>query len=216
MVKWPDNIEEARKIQERFSGRVRLTPLRRPLRTVAGVDASFRDRETIAAVVVFDYKGLWMIDKSCYVTETVFPYIPGYLSFREGPAIISAVKGLGYTPDILIFDGQGIAHPRRFGIASHMGVMLGRPSIGCAKSRLVGEYREPAYERGSWESLRYNGEDVGAVLRTRSGVKPLFVSPGHLITTEDAIRVILHCTGRYRLPEPIRMADRLAGELKHT
>jgi deoxyribonuclease V len=145
---------------------------------------------------------------------TPFPYIPGYLSFREAPAIFSAMEKLSLLPDLLIVDGQGIAHPRRIGIASFLGVLLGLPTIGCAKSRLVGKYEEPAPERGSWSPLIDKGETVGAVLRTRKGVKPVFVSPGHLVTLPEAIEIIMHCAVKYRLPEPQRAADSLAGKSK--
>lgn len=214
LVKWPVTIEEARRLQETLSERVRLTPLKKKIRTVAGIDAAFPRDRTVAVITAFDYESLTPVEESCCIMKPSFPYVPGYLSFREGPAMLCAIKRLSFIPDILIFDGQGIAHPRRLGIASHMGVILNRPSIGCAKSRLVGEYEEPSAERGASSPLYHNGEVVGAVLRTRNGVKPVFVSPGHLITPAEAVDVVLHCTTRYRLPEPIRAADSLTKKLR--
>jgi deoxyribonuclease V len=143
-----------------------------------------------------------------------FPYIPGYLSFREGPLLLAAFKRLRTRPDLCLFDGQGLAHPRRFGLACHMGVLLGLPSVGCAKSRLVGEYRDPGPERGDWSPLRLGGARVGAALRTRSGVKPIFVSPGHRIGVRAAIRWVLACS-RFRIPEPIRRAEAIVNRLRH-
>jgi deoxyribonuclease V len=214
MIEWPRTVEEARRTQELLSGRVKLKSLERPIETIAGIDAAFSKEETFVAVAVFEFETLTPIDEYYCIEKTAFPYIPGYLSFREGPSIICAIEKIGYLPDLLILDGQGIAHPRRLGIASHIGVILNRPSIGCAKSRLVGQYREPSPERGASGKLTFRGEEVGAVLRTRKDVKPLFVSPGHLITVREAVDIILYCTRRYRLPEPIRMADRLTKDLK--
>jgi deoxyribonuclease V len=165
---------------------------------------------------VFDYGSLQCIGEYHHIQKTSFPYIPGYLSFREGPAILAAFRKMTTLPDLLLFDGQGIAHPRRAGIASHLGVLLNIPTIGCAKSRLVGESEKPAPEKGAWSPLYYKDEVVGAVLVTRSGCKPLFISPGHLITLQEAIKVVLHLTPRFRLPEPIRAADSLSKRLKLT
>jgi deoxyribonuclease V len=142
-----------------------------------------------------------------------FPYVPGYLSFREGPPILDAFCRLRSRPDLCIFDGQGLAHPRRFGLACHLGLLLGLPSVGCAKSRLVGEYREPGKERGEWSPLRFESRTVGAVLRSRNDVNPIFVSPGHLIGVRAAIRWVLACT-RARVPEPIRLAEQVVNRLK--
>jgi len=216
METWPQRREDARIIQEEIASRITLVPLRHEVRTVAGIDAAFVEDKTIAAISVFDYRSLECIAEYHHVQKTSFPYIPGYLSFREGPAILAAFGKMTTPPDLLIFDGQGIAHPRRAGIASHMGVLLNIPSIGCAKSRLVGKSEKPASEKGSWSPLYYKDEVVGAVLVTRSDCKPLFISPGHLITLKEAIEVVLHLTPRFRLPEPIRAADSLAKRLKLT
>lgn len=211
---WPTTIETARPLQEKLAKEVRLTPLNRLVATVAGVDAAFSGDKITAAVTLFDYNTLSLMEEAYATMLTPFPYIPGYLSFREAPAIFSAMEKLSLLPDLLIVDGQGIAHPRRIGIASFLGVLLGLPTIGCAKSRLVGRYEEPAPERGSWSPLIDKGETVGAVLRTRKGVKPVFVSPGHLVTLPEAIEIIMHCAVKYRLPEPQRAADSLAGKSK--
>ncbi len=211
---WPTNIAEAKRLQHYLSQRVQLTPLKKKtVRTVAGIDAAFTETHTIAVVAVFDIETMSLIEKSHCVQKTSFPYVPGYLSFREGPAMINAVRSLVSVPDILLFDGQGVAHPRRLGIAAHLGVLLDRPSIGCAKSRLVGEYLDPPHSRGGWSPLFIHGEPVGAVVRTRNGIKPLFISAGHLMTLQDAIQVVLCSAVKYRLPEPIRAADHLSKEI---
>jgi deoxyribonuclease V len=145
-----------------------------------------------------------------------FPYIPGLLSFREGPALVKALAKLTVQPDMVLFDGQGIAHPRRLGIASHIGVLLGIPTIGCAKSRLVGEYSEPHVQKGSCSPLRHKGVTVGTALRTRSHIQPVFVSPGHLVDIDTSVQVVLECTGKYRIPEPLRRADMFSKKLKES
>jgi deoxyribonuclease V len=216
METWPEKREDARKIQEEIARRITLVLLQQEIKTIAGVDAAFVNDKTIAAISVFDYGSLQCIGEYHHIQKTSFPYIPGYLSFREGPAILAAFRKMTTLPDLLLFDGQGIAHPRRAGIASHLGVLLNIPTIGCAKSRLVGESEKPAPEKGAWSPLYYKDEVVGAVLVTRSGCKPLFISPGHLITLQEAIKVVLHLTPRFRLPEPIRAADSLSKRLKLT
>jgi deoxyribonuclease V len=143
-----------------------------------------------------------------------FPYVPGLLSFREAPALLAALRKLKRTPNALMCDGQGLAHPRRLGIASHIGIICGLPTIGCAKSRLCGEETMPARQRGSWTSLVDGDEEIGAVLRTQEGVNPLYVSVGHLCDLPTARQLVLHCATRYRLPEPTRLADRLVAAAK--
>lgn len=213
-MKWPATIAEAKRLQEEMAGRVRLTPLtRRPL-TIGGVDAAYGNGQTVAAAVVYDYPTLTLREEAVAALPTTFPYVPGYLSFREGPAILAAITRLSALPDLFIVDGQGIAHPRGIGIATFLGVLLDRPTIGSAKSLLVGTYDEPPAERGSRTPLVYRGQAVGAVLRTRQGVRPLFVSPGHLVTIDEAADIVLDCCTRYRLPEPQREADRLVGTRK--
>lgn len=184
-----------------------------PVHLVGGVDVGFEENNTVtrAAVVVLAFPELSLVEKSLARMPTSFPYVPGLLSFREGPAIVQAIDGLSTMPDLLLFDGQGIAHPRRLGIASHIGVLKDAPSIGVAKSRLWGKAREPlGREKGAWTPLWHGDEVVGALVRTRTGVKPLYVSIGHRISLETAIEYVLACTTRYKLPETTRWAHRLA------
>ena len=214
MEKWPETLTEARRMQESLSLRVTLSPLRSDVTRVAAVDASYRRGMTAAAAVVYDLATMTCVEESCHVAATTFPYIPGYLSFREGPALLAAIGKLHGRPDVILVDGQGIAHPRGLGMASFLGVLLEIPTIGCAKSRLVGEYRDPPPGRGGWSELLLEGKTVGAVLRTRDRVRPLFVSPGHLVTLADAVALVLRCCTRYRIPEPQRHADALSKVLK--
>ncbi|WP_207063062.1 deoxyribonuclease V [Motiliproteus sp. SC1-56] len=211
---WELAPAEARALQVRLSAGVRLEDDFEPLRLVAGVDVGFEADGSItrAAVAVLDAQSLTLVDQSVARQPTRFPYIPGLLSFRELPTILEAIASLTTPPDIYLCDGQGIAHPRRLGIASHLGVLLDVPAIGVGKSRLVGEYEEPAGARGAWSGLYHRGERVGAVLRTRAGVKPLFISPGHRISLERVIEVVMACTTRFKLPETTRWAHRLASD----
>jgi deoxyribonuclease V len=178
--------------------------------TVAGADSCYRGREVCAAVVVLRYPALELVDQAVAIQPVRFPYVPGLLSFREGPAILAAMAGLRSPPDLMILDGQGVAHPRRFGIASHIGLLTGVPTIGCAKTRLLGQYREPELDRGSVSDLVDGSETIGAVLRTRTGVKPVFVSTGHRVDLKDAVRFVLNTCRGFRLPEVIRRADHLS------
>jgi deoxyribonuclease V len=182
-----------------------------PVKTVAGVDVAIKDDLAQAAVVVLSYPELEPVDAALASRPVTFPYIPGLLSFREGPVILAALAHLDRSPDLLIFDDQGIAHPRRLGLASHIGLLADLPSIGCAKSRLCGTYGPLAAERGSSSFLMDGAERIGAAVRTRRGVKPVFVSIGHRIDLSTSIEYILRCCRRYRLPEPIRWAHQVAG-----
>lgn len=215
-MKWPKGfaIADARKMQERLKKKVRIIPIKREPRYVAGVDAAFSEELIYAAACLYRYPDLVLVEKTSAEEALKFPYVPGYLSFREGPAIITAIKKLATRPDVILVDGQGIAHPRGIGIASHLGVLLDVPAIGCAKSRLIGEFEEPGERKGSWSTLKFEGRIVGAVVRTKDNVKPLFVSPGHKIDIEGAIRIALGCTGKYRIPEPIRCADMLSRKMQ--
>jgi len=180
--------------------------------SVAGVDASY-DRTagtTRAAVSVHGFPGLEPLARRALRRRTRFPYVPGFLSFREAPALLAALAGLRRRPDLILCDGQGLAHPRRFGLACHVGVLLDVPSIGVAKSRLVGVHAPVPEARGAWVPLRDAGETIGAVLRTRAGVRPVYVSVGHRVGLETAIALVLRCAPRHRLPEPIRRAHALA------
>ena len=202
----PANATDAIRIQKRLRNRVIRRGTIKP-RIVAGADVSYKgDRARAVIVIMRDLEPVEQV----VVDETVpFPYIPGLLSFREIPPLLSAWKKIRTVPDVIIVDGQGIAHPRRFGIASHLGIVLGVPTIGCAKSRLCGEFEEPGPKRGSWSSLTHKGEAIGAALRTRDGCNVVYVSIGHRVSLESAISVVLACAPRYRLPEPQRLADRL-------
>lgn len=208
-LRWPEDKEKAAALQERLRKMVRIEPLKRPPSTVAGVDAAFSGNRIICVACLYEFPSLDPLKEVHVVREVLFPYIPGLLSFREGPAIIEAVKKLGVKPGLVIFDGQGIAHPKGLGIASFVGVLLNIPSIGAAKSRLVGTHREPGKKRGSSVPLEYQGKVVGAVLRTQDSVRPVFVSPGHRIDIDGSVEIVLKCTGRYRLTEPVRRADAL-------
>jgi deoxyribonuclease V len=213
-MRWPGSIAQARKTQERLAARVRLSPLRKSPASVAGVDAAFTASQVIAAACLFSFPSLEPLEDRVAVRELRFPYVTGFLSFREGEAIMEAVRGLSRKPDLLLVDGQGIAHPRRIGIASHVGVLLGLPTVGCAKSRLIGEYAEIGPRKGAAVPLRDKGETIGAVVRTRNGVRPLFVSPGHRVDIAQAVAFTLACTGATRIPEPLRRAHFLAGKTK--
>lgn len=184
----------------------------RRVRLVAGADISY-DRGSdrfFAAAVVVEIPSMATVETATAEGKSPFPYIPGLLSFREGPLLLRALRRLKTRPDLLLFDGHGLAHPRRFGIACHLGLLLDRPSVGCAKSLLIGEHAEPGRERGAWAPLMHEGARVGAALRTRRGVRPVYVSPGHRIGLAAAIRWVLACGGGYRLPEPARRAHQLA------
>ncbi len=181
------------------------------LRLVAGVDVSVKQDISQAAVVVMTFPDLQPVETVLASQPTPFPYIPGLLSFREGPVLVDAFAKLEQTPDAFIFDGMGIAHPRRLGIAAQMGLWLEKPTVGCGKSLLVGKYREPGNERGASSDLIDRGEMIGKVLRTRAGVKPVYISPGHLADLDSAVTLVMRCTTRYRLPEPIRFAHNSAG-----
>ncbi|HYW21849.1 MAG TPA: deoxyribonuclease V [Nodularia sp. (in: cyanobacteria)] len=210
---WPVTVEEAIAIQERLRYQViRSDQLKQPVQYVAGVDMGFESNGTIsrAAVAVLSFPDLQVVETSLAHRPTSFPYIPGFLSFREIPAVLDALEKIQITPDIILCDGQGIAHPRRLGIASHLGVILDMPTIGVAKSLLVGKHEQLPDTKGSWQPLIHKSETIGVVLRTRTGVKPLYVSIGHRISLNTAIDYVLRCTPKYRLPETTRIADKLA------
>ncbi|HMA35214.1 MAG TPA: deoxyribonuclease V [Chloroflexia bacterium] len=211
MHRWDVSPAEAIAIQEQLRPLVRQTTTfaLEDIRTVAGVDVSYRDVAR-AAVVVLARPGLERIDQSIALRPSTFPYVPGLFSFREAPAVLDALARLQRPPDLLICDGHGYAHPRRFGLACHLGVYLDRPCIGCAKSRLVGTHAAPGPNPGDWTPLVDDGETIGAVLRTKRETKPLYVSVGHRIDLAMAVAVVLDCLRGYRLPEPTRLADILA------
>lgn len=209
---WPLTVEEAIAIQEQLRGEITTTDQLATVRYVAGVDMGFEAGGTIsrAAVAVLSFPDLELRETAIARRPTTFPYIPGFLSFREIPAILDALETISTTPDLILCDGQGIAHPRSFGIACHLGIIAELPTIGVAKSRLIGQHEEVPAERGSWQPLQHRGGTIGAVLRTRTGTKPLYVSSGHRVGLSTAIEYVLLCTPKYRLPETTRIADKLA------
>lgn len=211
---WNLDSKQAVRVQSELRSQLVLSWDGRGIETVAGIDVSVKDGLSRAAIVVLRYPELTTVEAVTAAEEIAFPYVPGLLTFREGPAILSAWYKLRTQPDLLMFDGQGIAHPRGIGIASHMGLWLGRPSIGVAKSRLYGHHLEPGLERGQRAELRDERDPekvIGTVLRTRANIKPLYVSPGHLIDVPRAAQFVLKCCPRYRLPETTRWAHRIAG-----
>lgn len=214
---WRLTPSRARALQERLAACVRQQRLRRRVRLVAGADVAFTPdrRECVAAIVVWDVAAGKVVETASARRALSFPYVPGLLSFREAPAVLAAIRHLRSEPDVFMLDGQGRAHPRRCGLASHVGLWLDRPSIGCAKSRLCGVFEPPGAEAGSWSPLwdESGREIIGAVLRTRAGVKPVFVSVGHRVSLDDAIAIVMGCVTRYRLPEPTRLADHLVRRL---
>ncbi len=209
--RWDVSPQEAMEIQRRLRDQVITETTFDRLETIAGVDCGFHDDRARAAVVVLDYEHLRPVDQAVAEIPVPFPYVPGLLSFRETPAILEALGKLRVEPDLLILDGHGYAHPRRLGLACHVGVITDVPAIGCAKSRLVGEHAEPPTKAGNWVPLYDAGEVIGAVVRSRTDVSPIFVSIGHRVDLETAVRVVLHCCTKYRLPETTRYAHRVAG-----
>jgi deoxyribonuclease V len=205
---WALTPPEARRLQERLRTRLSIEGGPGPLRSAAGADVSYErgGDEVFAAVVVLDTRTWEPIEVVRTRAPARFPYVPGLLSFREAPSLLGAAALLRHRPDVLLCDGQGLAHPRRFGLACHVGLLLDLPTIGCAKTRLVGSHREPGPRRGQRARLVHRGETVGTVLRTRTGVKPVFVSPGHRIGLEEARRITLSLCRSRRLPEPVRAA----------
>ncbi len=209
---WDLAPARAVELQRRLAALVRRENAFGPVRHVAGVDVGFEDRNTVtrAAVVVLDFPALTVVEQAVARRPTTFPYIPGLLSFRELPAVLDAFEGLTVPPDLILCDGQGLAHPRRFGIACHLGIWLDRPTIGVAKSRLIGTHEEVPPAKGAQQPLMDRGECIGAVVRTRAGVQPLYISIGHRIDLPTAVDYVLRCITRYRLPETTRAAHRLA------
>ena len=206
--RWDVSPKRAAAIQRSLRGRLVLRPRAIKPRLIAGADVSCDRRSDAihAAVVVLAWPGLALVESARASGRARFPYIPGYLSFREIPVLLKALRGLSARPDLILCDGQGIAHPRGFGLASHLGLILGIPSIGCAKTRLVGEHDEPASRRGSTAPLTFEGRTVGAVVRTRDGVKPIYVSPGNGVGVRAAVAWSLACSTGRRIPEPTRLA----------
>ena len=210
---WPSSAQQAVEIQLALRERLVLSWDGRPVRRVGAVDAAYRDGKAQAAIAVLDFEHLELLKYAVAAVPVSFPYIPGLLSFREGPAVLAAWEKLEHPPEVLLFDGQGIAHPRRFGLAAHLGLWLDVPSIGVAKSHLYGKsLRQPGNSAGDYTPLfdeQDGGQVIGAVLRTRSGSRPLYVSPGQRMDVESAVHFVLRCCRGHRLPEPSREAHLL-------
>jgi deoxyribonuclease V len=212
MESWPHTITEATKVQNELRHRVRLENDFGTIHIIAGIDVSYdiKTDRTRAFIVLIDAETLQPLADIKSDVPTTFPYIPGYLSFREIPAILEAMKKLPLRPDLLMVDGHGIAHPRRLGIAAHLGALIDMPSIGVGKSRLTGIYHEPDLFKGAHSLLMDRRERIGTVLRSKDNVKPLFISPGHRIDHDTAVSIVQKCLTKYRLPEPTRIADKLS------
>lgn len=213
---WDLSPAQAKQLQKTLAGQVRLQPMRKQPRCVAGLDCALNKAQTAiyAAAAVFSFPDLKPLETAVARLPLVFPYVPGLLSFREIPVYLEVIKKLQNPVDLFLIDGQGIAHPRRLGLASHLGLFLNTPTIGCAKSRLIGTFDTPPLLKGHFSWLYDGADKIGAVLRTRSGTKPLFVSPGHLCSFQDAVDYTLACCTKYRLPEPARLAHQAASNAK--
>jgi len=213
---WNLSYSQAIALQKKLREEIVFARLKNRPKTIAGIDCAFsRDKKRIiACVVVLNLTGFELIETTTASQKVTFPYIPGLLSFREAPVCLAAVEKLKKAPDVFLIDGQGIAHPRRLGLAAHLGLFLGKPTIGCAKSRLIGTFKEPSLKKGAYSPLKDKSETIGAVVRTRDKVKPVFVSVGNLCSLEDAIEITLDSVTRYRLPEPARLAHQFVSKLK--
>ena len=215
---WDVTSREAVKIQKALCGKLRLGEHIFPghLRWVGGADISYTrgDDRFFAAVVILEWPSLQTVEEATHAEKVTFPYVPGLLSFREGPPLIRAFEKLKRAPDVVLFDGQGIAHPRGFGLASHMGVLLNVASVGCAKTKLVGEHDEVGEAAGDYAELVFGGRAVGAVVRTKKRVKPIYVSQGHRVGLRQSIRLVLSCCRGYRIPEPVRQAHLLVNRMR--
>ncbi len=205
---WDVTIEEAKSIQLQLQDKIVLHELHEPVELIAGADVSYsrKLKKCFASVLILKYPELEIIERAEAIADVHFPYVPGYLTFREAPVLLSAFEEITLVPDLVLFDGQGIAHPRHLGIAAHLGLFLGIPTIGCAKSRLIGEYDEVGFERGDYSALFRRNEVIGAVVRTRKNVKPIFVSPGFKITVDESLECALKTCLGYRIPEPVRQS----------
>jgi len=213
---WNLTYKQAVEVQKRLQPRVILTPLKKRVRFVAGADVSYskKDRYLFGAIVIMDLEKMEPIEEVAEPGKESFNYFPGLLSFREIPILLNLLKKLHHTPEIFILDGQGIAHPRNLGLASHFGLIIDLPTIGCAKTKLIGEYKPFISKRGKYSLLFHQGKKVGAVVCTKDGTRPVFVSPGHKVDILSSIRVVLKSCQGYRLPEPIRKAHSLANSLR--
>jgi deoxyribonuclease V len=216
--RWSLTPRQAMRLQERLRERVVLEDRLGAIRYVAGADLAFDPAtdEAVAGVIVYRFPSLEEVERRMARRKLRFPYVPGLLSFRESPILLAAFRRLRTEPDLILVDGHGRAHPRRFGIACHLGVLLDKPAIGCAKSLLVGEHEDPADEAGSTAPLMLQGERVGVVLRTRAGVKPIFVTQGHRVSLDRAVKLVRQCLDGLRIPKPTREADHYVRDLRRT
>ncbi|MBI4482786.1 MAG: deoxyribonuclease V [Acidobacteria bacterium] len=213
---WDLTYQQARELQTELRKKLIFRAPERDFQIVAGADVAY-DKPTqrvFAAIVTVDLGIMKVLEEACAFARGKFPYIPGLLTFREAPTLLEAWKRLSVRPEVLICDGQGYAHPRRFGLACHVGMLVDLPTIGCAKTRLIGEYESPRLRRGEFSPLREGGEQIGAVLRTQDRVKPLFISQGYKISLDQALEVVLRAARRYRLPEPVRLAHQRVSRMK--
>ncbi len=213
---WKVSPREAIRIQEKLRTRLRLRTPTTPLKKIAAADVSYSllDDMTYAAFLLFTYPDLTLLERASARGRATFPYIPGLLTFREAPVLLKAFSGLVARPDLILIDGQGIAHPRSMGIAAHIGLMLNLPSIGCAKSRLIGTHGNLALGRGSALPLVAGDRTVGMVVRTRDGVRPVYVSPGHKMDLDTSVKIVLSLCRGYRIPEPLRQAHIFVNQLR--
>ncbi len=213
---WEVQPAEARDRQRELAAHVRLQSLPRTFRVLGAADIAYlaASNQLVAVMVTFEWPDLGLIERSHVVAPITFPYVPGLLSFREVPSLLAAHRKLRQPPEVLLCDGQGIAHPRRFGLASHLGLCLDTPTVGCAKKLLCGKHGELEFRRGSATPLHLRDEVVGWVFRSRDGVKPIYISPGHLSDLESSKDLIHRCLGRFRIPEPLRQAHNLATQLR--
>jgi len=212
---WKVSPSEAIQLQNELKGKISLKKSFNKVKKVAGADVSYYQNKMIAGVIVFEFPNLKVIERQFFISPINLPYIPGLLTFREGPSLLEAFVKIKNEPDIILFDGQGIAHPRRMGIATHLGLFLDKPTIGCAKSRLSGKYTSVGEEKGDYALLKEGEEVLGAVLRTRRKVKPIFISPGYKIDLSNSIEIVLKCTEKYKLPIPVREAHIFVNQIRN-
>lgn len=212
---WNVQIEKAIEIQIELRKKIIIEKLKKTPKLIAGVDVAFKDDKAIGSIVVLDFPELNIVEKITETAKTSFPYIPELLSFREGPIIEKCLEKIKSNPDVFVFDGQGITHPRRMGIAAHIGIILDKPTIGCAKSHLFGKYQNPQNIKGDFSYI-YDSEDniIGAVLRTKENTKPIFISPGHKTDIESSVHLLIKCTRGFKIPEPTRQAHIFAQKMK--
>jgi len=208
----PKNLEEALKIQEKLRRKLKIKPLKRKIEKIAGFDASFKEGLIKGGAVVIDFKSKKVLEERSLIRKIGFPYIPGLFAFREGPIIIELFYSLKNKPDLLILDAQGIAHPKGVGLASQAGLVLNTPSLGVSKTNLYGYYKQPPLRKGSFSFIYHlqTKEKIGIVLRTKDNTKPLFISPGNLLTLRDCLNILLPLLGRFRMPEILRIAHRIS------